>query len=410
MVRPERRTRGDLVAAAAIAIVVIVAGVLIWWTSDARAASSRPAVQSAPSPAAARAVPQAVTQLWSAASPATAGPVVIFGVVVTGDGRAVHGRDPVTGESRWSYARGIDLCAVSWVYRYAVAVYPDSRGCGQVSAIDAGTGRRGPARSSYADRHVDVTSDGTTVLSAGASRLELWRSDLVRVLSYGEIDARVKPSAQGVGSGCVLLSAAAGSSAVSVLESCPAEGPESEKEQGKVRLALLRAGKDEDEPEVRYVPESEIAAESGARVLAVSGTRTAVYLPSPKPRVEVIDETGAVVASTLLPAPVARTGSVSKPGDLVTWWTGETVLVFDAANLTYRYSIPATDAPLGPAAIMADRLLIPVRAGIGVYDPVTGAHQRTIPVERAPGETAVIPAVSGATVLEQRGDTLVALG
>ena len=49
-----------------------------------------------------------------------------------------------------------------------------------------------------------------------------------------------------------------------------------------------------------------IGADSGARVLTVSETSTAVYLPAPQPRVDVIDETGATVASTLLPKPPSR--------------------------------------------------------------------------------------------------------
>ena len=59
------------------------------------------------------------------------------GNVVTGDGRSVDGRDPATGAALWSYARDLDLCGVTSVYNYAVAVYPDVRGCGQVSTIDA---------------------------------------------------------------------------------------------------------------------------------------------------------------------------------------------------------------------------------------------------------------------------------
>src|ERR1700758_4063907 len=52
MVRPERRTKGDVLAAAAIAVVVVVAAALIWWTSDARTTISRPAAVPAPAPAA----------------------------------------------------------------------------------------------------------------------------------------------------------------------------------------------------------------------------------------------------------------------------------------------------------------------------------------------------------------------
>jgi hypothetical protein len=403
MVRPERRTKADIATAVALATVVAVAAAVIWWTSDARATDSRPAAGPAPDPTPAPAVPAALTQLWTAPSPATSTPVVVAGTLVTGAGHRVDGRDPATGESRWSYARDRELCAVSFVYRYALAVYPDDRGCGQVSGIDASTGRRGPARSSYADRQVTVSSNGTTVLSAGATRLELWRSDLVRMLAYGEIDAPVKPSGQAVGTGCTLLSAAAGSSTVSVLEACP--------DQVDLRLTLLHAGKEDDEPELRYVPEP-FAADSGARVLAASDTRTAVYLPSPRPRVEVIDGDGTTLASTVLDSPPAPWAAVSHAGDLVTWWTGENVLVFDAANLTYRYTVrPAGPVvPAGPAALMAGRLLIPVTGGVGVYDPLTGEFERSVPVRRPPGPFAVIPAVSGSTVLEQRGDTVVGLG
>ena len=404
MVKPERRTKADMVAVATISTVIVVATALIWWTSDARATESRPAAVPAPNPPVAREVPASLKQLWTAPSAATDAPVAVGGTVVTGNGRTVDGRDPATGEVRWSYARDSQLCAVSWVYRYAVAVYPDDRGCGQVSTIDGSTGRRGPARSSYADKHVEVTSDGTTVLSAGNTRLELWRSDMVRMLSYGEIDARVKPSSQGLRTGCTLTSAAASSSAVSVLEACP--------KQADLRLTLLRPSKEEDEPDQRYVAEPGATAGSGARVLTVAETNTAVYLPSTQPRVEVVDAGGGTVSSTLLPHPPTPVSTVSRPSNMVTWWTGDAVLVFDEATLTYRYTVAADGphVPVGPGTLMAGRLLVPVADGIGVYDPLTGANERYLPVNRSPDKAPVILAVSGSQVLEQRGDTVVALG
>ncbi|MEE6178877.1 Rv3212 family protein [Mycobacterium sp. 050134] len=413
MVKPERRTRGDVVAAAAIALAVAAAASLIWWTSDARATISRPAAVPAPNPSSAREVPATLHQLWTAHSPATTTPIVVGGTLATGDGRRVDGRDPGTGQSHWSYARDTDLCGVSWVYHYAIAVFRDDRGCGQVSALDASTGRRGPARSSYADTRVRLTSDGTTVLSAGSTRLELWRSDLVRMMSYGETDARVKPSARGLHSGCTLVSAAASSSAVSVLEGCG--------NQANLRLVLLRPGKDDDEPQQQIVPEPGIPADSGARVLAVWESNTAVYLPgipgaqagsaAAQPRVDVIDGTGTTVSSTLLPKPPSQS-VVAQSGSLVTWWTGDSLMVFDASNLTLRYTIAAggMTAPLGPGVMMAGRLLVPVTGAIGVYDPISGVNERYIPVDRVPSTAAVVPAVSGSRVFEQRGDTVVALG
>lgn len=408
MVRPERRTKRDVLAAASIAVAVALAAALIWWTSDARATSSRPAAAPAPNPSPARQVPAGLKQLWTASSPATTEPVVVGGVVVTGAGVRIDGRDAGTGQSRWSYARDTSLCGVSWLYRYAVGVFSDDRGCGQVSTLDGSTGRRGPARSGYADPRVRLSSDGMTVLSVGDTHLELWRSDMVRMVAYGETDARVKPSARGLHSGCKLISAAASSSAVSVLESCA--------NQADLRLVLLRPGKDDDEPQQHIVAEPGIAPDSGARVLAVRDAATAVYLPAPQPRVDVIDETGATVASTLLPKPPSRSAAVSHAGSLMTWWTGDSLMVFDVNTLALRYTIAAGDktAPLGPGVMMAGRLLVPVTGAIGVYDPLSGAGERYIPVDRAtsppPPGAPVIPAVSGSRVFEQRGDTVVALG
>jgi hypothetical protein len=411
MVRPERRTRADIVAALAIAVVVAVTAGVIWWTSDARATISRPASDTSTSAVSATAVPATLKQLWTAASPHTTAPVVAGGAVITGDGNTVAGLDPVSGRTRWTFARDRELCGVSYLYFYAVAVYPDERGCGQVSTIDATTGRRGPTRSGYADKQVQLSSDGTTVLAAGPTRLELWRSDMVRVLGYGEVDARIKPIQAGLGTGCDLISAAASTAAVSVLQACPGEAD--------VRLTLLLPADQDDEPKLKDVKEPGVTAQSGARVLAVSDTTTAVYLPLPKPRVSVVDETGTELASTVLPEAPSSAGGrngpggeVSRTGDFFTWWTGDSVMVFDANHLNYRYTIPAAGpvVPLGPATVMAKKLLVPVTGGIGVYDAATGASERVIPVQRPPADTAIALNVSGSTVLEQRGHTVVALG
>jgi len=413
MVKPERRTRGDVLAAAAIAAVVAIAAALIWWTSDTRATISRAAATPAPTLPSAKAVPSSLRQLWTAPSPKTTTPLVVAGNVVTGDGREVEGRDPATGNTRWTYARDLELCGVTYVYDYAVAVYPDVRGCGQVSTIDANTGERGPSRTAYADPEVRLSSDGTTVLSAGDTRLEQWRSDMVRMLSYGSLDARIKPGTP-ASPICRLVSAEASSTAVSVLEACP--------KQDDLRLTLLRPADEEDTPDQKYVPQPGVVDDSGARVIAVSDTTTAVYVPAPKPTVNIVDETGATVASTLLPRPPSPAATMSRAGDLITWWTGDSVMVFSANGLRYRYTVSAagSNIPLGPATMMAGRLLVPVTGGYDVFDPATGNGVEHIPVLGAPptrsvgglpaSSAAVVPAVAGSTILEQRGDELVALG
>jgi hypothetical protein len=403
MVKPERRTRGDLLVAAAIVAVIVVTAGLIWWTSDARATVSRPAAKPVPALKSAQDVPATLRELWTAPSPATTEPVLAGGSVVTGAGRAVDGRDPATGDVLWSYARDLDLCGVTSVYSYAVAVYPDARGCGQVSTIDGRTGRRGPTRSAYADPEVRLSTDGTTVLSAGDSRLEQWRSDMVRMNSYGALDARIKPDvpAQPL---CRLVSAAASPSAISVIESCPQQPDE--------RLTLLRPDKEEDQPLVKHVALPGVPADRDAQVIAVSETTTAVYLPTPKPTVNVIDETGTTVSSTLLPKPASLAATTSRAGDLVTWWTGDSVLVFESNGLHYKYTVSAVSgqAPVGPATMLAGKLLVPVTTGYDVFDAATGKGESHIQLNRPASPDPVVPAVAGTTLLEQRGGTLVALG
>lgn len=391
-----------MLAAAAIVVVIAVAAGLIWWSSDARATLSKPAAEPVPALKAARDVPTSLREVWTAASPKTSRPVVAGGSVVTGDGTEVDGRDPATGNVLWSYARGVPLCGVTYVYNDAVAVYPDDRGCGQVTTIDGQTGRRHYSRTAYADPAVTLSSDGSTVLSAGDSRLELWRSDMVRMIGFGTLDARIKPDvpAQPL---CGMVSAAASSTAVSVLQKCPG--------QADLRLTLLVPADEEDEPTTKIVQLPGVPADSDARVVAVSDTTTAIYLPTPKPVVNVVDDTGTTISSTALPGPVSSRAVASRAGDLVTWWTGDAVMVFEANGLKYKYTVTPVNgqAPVGPATLMAGRLLVPVTSGYDVFNPETGAGESHIAVQRPPSQTAVVPNVAGTTVLEQRGDTLVAL-
>lgn len=398
MVAPERRTRGDLIAAAAIVAVVALFIAAFWWHSSVRSTILQPAPSKAPGLVTPQAVPETLSTRWDALSSRTMAPIVNGGNVITGEGHDMTGRDPNTGEQRWRYARDLDLCAVTYVYDLAVAVYPDSRGCGQVTGIRAATGVRGPSRTAYSDKHTVVSSDGSAVLSYGPTRLELWRTDLVRLMSYGELDARVKPVNTAVGAGCTLMSAAGSDASAAVLESC--------KNEKDLRLTLLKPAKEEDEPDAKHVPLPGLAVDADARVLAVSGTTAAVYLPIPSPRVVVYDETGTTISDTPLrvpPAPIGAAPAITRAGDYFTWWTGTSVLVFDA-QLTYRYTI---DSPtLGPAAMMAGRFLIPVADGIAVYNPANGTPERVIPVQHPDGDAPIIPVSAGPMVLEQRGPAL----
>ncbi len=71
--------------------------------------------------------PASLTEIWRAASPESAAPIVADGTVATADGGTVLGRDPVTGTERWRYQRDMPLCGAIGAWNTVVAVYRDQR-------------------------------------------------------------------------------------------------------------------------------------------------------------------------------------------------------------------------------------------------------------------------------------------
>ncbi|MFF0816497.1 hypothetical protein ACFYVR_15315 [Rhodococcus sp. NPDC003318] len=408
MLAPERRSRADVLAACAIVLVVLVAAGAIWLTSDAHGTESVTAVNPAAPADTALAVPDTLTEAWHIDSDATRTPLVAGGAVVGADGDAVTGHDPTTGEQLWQYRRDRPLCGAIGAWNTAVAVYPDDRGCGQVTQLDGSTGVRQAQRSSDADADVSLSEDGTYLTSRGDTRLEVWRSDLVRTLEFGRVDAPVTPGAQ-PRTGCTLLSSASSSSRLSVLESCPGEE--------QVRLSVLNpAPKDNTTPEEygsRLLSEAGPSG-SGARVLAVSGERTAIYLPqggTAGATVIVVDGTGTEVSRFAAPADVSPTAAVERTGSFWSWWTGSQVITLRTTDFTPAWTV---DGALGPGTPMGGQFLVPVDGAIEVLDPATGTHIRRITVDRgvAPTDLGGLPITSaavGSVLLEQRGDVLVAL-
>ncbi len=194
MVKPERRTRADMLAAAAIAGVVVLVAALVWWTSDARATVSRPAADPGTDA-------EAGHRGAGQAAPAVDG-------AERQDHRAPrrrrhrgHRRRPGDGGPRSPHrSDAVELRARPRpVRRHAGCTTTRSRSTPTCAAADrsapwtprpACAGRRAPATPT---KHVRLSSDGTTVLSAGDTRLEMWRSDMVRMLSYGALDAPINP-------------------------------------------------------------------------------------------------------------------------------------------------------------------------------------------------------------------------
>lgn len=401
MLKPERRTPVDLLIVAIIVVVVVVAGVAIWATSSVENTESDPSPVAATTPETATAVPAAFTEAWRAASGATAGPVIIGGVVVTGDGGTVVGHDPATGRELWSYQRDLPLCGVTGASAsgrdYAVAVYRNARGCSEVTALYGATGQRATSRSSDADSSIDFSSDRDYVVAQGDTRLEVWRSDLVRTIEYGRVDAPVNPKSQ-PRSGCELVSSAIRSPEVAVIERCGIEPG--------YRLTVLGATLDSNE-KLEESGSTIITDNVGSppRIVAVGQNGIAVYVSSPGPMLETYAFDGTLQnRTTLLGDAVDIKSKPIASGGVITFWTGKATVVLDAETLQARFQVPQT---LGPGVVMAGSLLLPSPAGISEHNLIDGKPIRTIPVQRNGYTGGVITlGVIGDEVVQQWGSTV----
>ncbi|MGQ4599270.1 Rv3212 family protein [Nocardia sp. R6R-6] len=409
MLAPERRTRADIICAVAIAVLVVVAGVVVWVRGDAHGTESVTAATTVPTPVAADRLPTSLRELWYAPDSASARALVSGGVAVTGDDGTVIGRDPRTGDQLWKYRRDIPLCGIEAQYGMVVAVYRDERGCSQTTLLAGDSGDRRTARSSYMDSNVRLSVDGTYVLAQGPRRLEVWRSDLVRTVEYGFVDAPVNVKTQ-PRRGCTLLSSSSSPSRLAVLEHCPADPGD--------RLTVLNpAPKDNTVPEEygSHVLTGPGTDSTDARVIAVSDGRIVLYLPgiatsteSLPPRLAVYDGNGNPIVVHQLPAPLSPDATTTRIGSAYLVFTGNSVIALNASTFDPLWT---SGAALGAPALMAGELLLPTNGALTLLDPATGTEVGRIPVER-PGYSGrpISLAVLGNTVLELRDGGLHALG
>ncbi|MFC9998240.1 PQQ-binding-like beta-propeller repeat protein [Nocardia sp. NPDC127526] len=405
MLAPERRTRADILTAVAIAALLVIAAVVVWWNSAARGTESVTATETLTPPPTSAQLPARMDELWRAADSAAERSLAVGGVAITGEGGTVTGRNPVSGEQVWKYERDLPLCAVEVQFGTVIATFRDDRGCSQTTLLNAENGSRLTARSSYMDDAVTLTPDGTYVLALGADRLEMWRSDLVRTLEYGYVDAPVNPRTQ-PRTGCALVSAASAPSRLAVLERCPKDTAD--------RLTVLNpAPKDGTVPEEysSHVLTEPGGAVGGARVLAVSDSRIALYLPgtpSTAPQIAVYDISGNPVATHQLSAPLAGDAAVAHLSSAYFLFTGDTLIALNASTFDPLWGVQNV---LGTPALLSGQVLVPVPGGLAALDPASGAQRSRITVQRSDYHDEPISlATVGPTVLERRGTTVYALG
>jgi hypothetical protein len=407
MLAPQRRARWDLTAAAVVAMAVLTVATALWWTSDARRTTLTTAAGRPPGPSAsAGSLPAALTEAWRASSPATPVPLVADGTAITGAAGVVAGRELHSGAVRWSYRRDRPLCTVAAAFHQVVAVYQRSETCDEVTTLGWVDGLRGPQRTGPVEAPTRLVSAGNQIAATGRRYLEIWRSDLVRTLAYGRLPTPAQPATQPrpdcVHDSMTLSNGKLGGSKLGVVEKCPGE---------RARLTVQRSDpKEPDHPEVIF---STLLSSQQAQIIALSRERAAVALPDPA-RLAVLDGQGKELAEYPLAVPDADLRG-DPPGGLadvtqtpteIYWFTGSATVALDTGDLRPRWTRAGS---LGTGSEIAGRLLLPVPGALAVLDTITGKQVGALPVDRGGYRGPIGTASSGGVVLEQRGDTLVAL-
>jgi hypothetical protein len=396
------RRPADYAVAVFILVATLVVGLVLWSRSDIHntALVTGPANVTAPAPP--TRFPPSLAEFWSQPSPATPVPVVAGPSIVTANNGAVVGRDPLTGQQRWSYTRDLPLCTVSAAFSKVVAVYHRSN-CNEVTELDPTTGARGAQRNGDAQPGTQLVYDGTYVTTTGTNLMDTWRSDMVQTMEYGEVPDFVNPNRQ-PRAGCTYGSVVAYAGSIGVIERCSSD-------QG-ARLTLYKAtAKDADTPQVTF---SVVVGDRGSRIVTMNDQYVAVLAPNPT-RLEIYNATNGAQLTQYpldLPAgdlsgdPAGHVVPVTTGAAEDYWFTGSSTIALSTTDLRPDWTVQHT---LGSGTVFAGRYLVPVPDGIQVLDQATGQKIGQIGVDRHGYTGQVSMASLGPVVFEQRGTTLAAL-
>ena len=421
---PERARRGDHIVAAALACGLLALGGITWLDSDAREVDHRVAdhpieaedktLASSDSAKGDRQIPEHLRELWEARTDSAGLVVDQGGVVLTSGNKAtmVRGDD---GTEVWHYKAPHDLCAVAANWGKTNLFLQGSKGCGQVVALDSGTGEYRHTRDMLAADHVELFQSRDNIGMLSPTRTELLRSDAVRRVEVGDKLTAVKPNKQAY-TECTFTSALTRRDLLVTAQTCP------NSEKKLIRL-LKTNPEDSDAPEKYH--EYEVPADS--ELVGVGLDRAVIYAPgngtrakdendNEGSRFQVLDKEGDFQQFPADPAPLLdpqqRDGKLfrSQTADsahLMSWFDGARVVTFTPSTMEPAFQV---NGAIGPAAPMGGRLLVPTAKGIAVVDWDNGKVLRTIPVDRKGYTGQVTLKLAGEVLVEKRSESVVALG
>lgn len=399
MNKPLRRTRGDLIATAVIAGVSTLLLGTAFVTAPVRSAHLSPSAEAHEDYGQLAVVPSSVSEGFTL--PDTSGrdqPLVANGLIITYNDHTITATTP-DGETAWTYKRPNDLCLVEQAWDKVVAVYRNHAGCGDVVAIDAKTGQYAGTRSAIAPDDVVRLASNDRVGYAASERLEVWRSDLVRTVEYGRVEAKQEPDMQP--NECTITSALTRTELVAVTETC---------NDGSYLRLQKATPEDSRKPEIL----ANISISPDAYLVAISQDAAAIYDPETS-EVRGYNQDGNSISSSSVPAmenpELGADGIIHNlpVADLphhMTYWQNGSLLLMEPAALGVT---GVFQGALGTGFSAGDKLMYASDGGIAVVDWDKNAVDRIIPVDRGSYSGPVHIASAGANIVEKRGDEVVLL-
>lgn len=423
---PERRSRTDIIATAVIVAGLALGGAGVWLGSDAHSVQHHVADgESKEIATSSEELPRDVRQLWTAK---TQGEDLVAdrGGVVAIEGTKVKMLEMNSGQQRWSYDKGEDVCTVMRGWDKTTMVFRGPKGCGQAVSLDSSTGQYWSTRDALAPDEVNAINGEDIIGTVSGSRVELWRSDLVRTVEVGKPFTPVKVGKQEY-TKCTFTSAATAGHLLATMQACPKKNGRDDDggssathkaESGKKIVRLLNTTpEDSDAPETWHT----FRVPAGSELVAASEYREAIAIPPQEKkaaRIQVLSKEGdfhnfSVDVGTEIPDRASRNNTavyrpqVVRTKAMTGWFNGRALVALNPETLRPMWSLP--DAQ-GAGVAVRDKVAVPIRnKGIAIVNPATGKVERTIAVDRGGYEGSVELAFSGHTFVEKRGDQLIGL-
>ncbi|VEH06287.1 putative secreted protein [Corynebacterium kutscheri] len=400
-----RRTKIDLAITAGLSALTLIGIAGVWATAPSRNVDHQPGEAITVNATEVNFAAPAATEVFQVAGdPFNQRAIISSGLIIsteiTEDSSTIRAINPENGEEVWHYSRDRKLCSLSQAWDNVIMDFHSGRGCGDVVSVHGATGEYVTTRSASASNEVAPISSNDRVGIVSPERVELWRSDLVRTVEYGDVpikqEAEQQPHEE-----CTISSALTRTEILAVVEQCD--------DHYWLRLQKTTP---HDSREPSIIQDFDLGT-NPAQVVAVNQTGAAVYISSANPEIIAYNELNEQTARSLVaPAPLADTTSglfTPQTGDLphhMTWFDGQRLYLFAPSKLNLSQIF---ENALGAGAATNDRLLIPISQGIAVANWTTGEIESTIAVDRHGYTGPITLSVNNGYIVEKRGSEIVVL-